>query len=347
MAIFSLLIPLLYALALAWGAFLIIMYRERLLWLLPALFCAIALHDVWQDVRPGPPSSREAVLFHAFLTICLAGGAHRMLVLYQRAREAVTRSTDAIASLARFPRENPHPVLRLEADGTVLYANQGAEPLLSLLDNDEPAMIQAALWPVLRSGQTTRLEVDSSGRTWSLTLVPLAAEGTVTVYGHDITDLRVREAQIEAASKLEILGQMAGEMAHDFNNTLTVMLRCAEALAENVMPDSARHHVLLMESITRAASTVQHLLAFSRRHPVRPGILPLYALGGLHAIFRVILPDHIRLDMDDPGRTDCAIRADRHQLEQALTNLVLNARDAMPQGGILRIRCQETVTGFA
>jgi two-component system, cell cycle sensor histidine kinase and response regulator CckA len=153
----------------------------------------------------------------------------------------------------------------------------------------------------------------------------------------DVTQKRSLEQLLVHSQKMEAVGQLAGGVAHDFNNLLAVIEGSGEMALEELNGHVAREDVAdMVTAAKRAASLTRQLLAFSRREAVRPE--PLQLAGVVHGVEKMIrrlIGEHItlltRLDEVSP------IMADSNQLEQVLVNLCVNARDAMPEGGTLRI----------
>ena len=153
----------------------------------------------------------------------------------------------------------------------------------------------------------------------------------------DITDRKSLEDQLRQAQKLEAVGQLTGGIAHDFNNLLAVMIGNAELLEEKVAGDgeAERYLAAISKSAERAASLTDRLLAFSRQQAlllVRADIAEL--IGGLEDMLRRTLGETIELTIEaEKGLWPGLI--DPHQFENAMINLAINARDAMPKGGTL------------
>ncbi|HYM83920.1 MAG TPA: GAF domain-containing protein, partial [Candidatus Dormibacteraeota bacterium] len=156
-------------------------------------------------------------------------------------------------------------------------------------------------------------------------------------------ELQQAQAQLAQSQKIEAIGQLAGGIAHDFNNLLTVIGGRSSLLLMRMRPDDpARKDVDLIQSTTqRAADLTRQLLAFSRKQVLEPKPINLKALvAGVTPILRRLIGEHIEIvivSTDDAGR----VMADPGQIEQVIVNLVVNARDAMPEGGTLTI---ETTT---
>lgn len=155
----------------------------------------------------------------------------------------------------------------------------------------------------------------------------------------DITDQRHLEERLRQSQKLEAVGQLTGGVAHDFNNILTVILGNAELLSESMPEGSANHAMATMtvSAAERGAQLTSRLLAFARRQPLEPRPLDLNALvSGLSGLLGRALKENIELEIVR-GLGLWVTEVDPGQLEVALLNLVVNARDAMPEGGKLTI----------
>jgi signal transduction histidine kinase/CheY-like chemotaxis protein len=153
---------------------------------------------------------------------------------------------------------------------------------------------------------------------------------------------RAREEQLRQAQKMEAVGRLAGGVAHDFNNVLTVILSAGRALSERLPPgDPGQEDAQeILESGARAAALTRQLLSFSRQQPLAPRTLELgeTALRTERMLGR-LLGERIAFSVNvrAPGR----VRADPGQTELALVNLVVNARDAMAEGGRLEVEVDE------
>ncbi|MCD6727909.1 MAG: PAS domain S-box protein [Solirubrobacteraceae bacterium] len=155
------------------------------------------------------------------------------------------------------------------------------------------------------------------------------------------------EQRLAQAQRLESVGQLAGGVAHDFNNLLSVILSCV-GFAEHQLDESSPVRAEV-EEIGRAAecaaALTRQLLMFSRREVVQPEVLDLGALvGGLESLLSRSLGEQVTLRIARDGHLP-AVLADRSRLEQVLVNLAVNARDAMPEGGILAIEVRAVAGG--
>jgi two-component system cell cycle sensor histidine kinase/response regulator CckA len=165
------------------------------------------------------------------------------------------------------------------------------------------------------------------------------AVGGVVLSSRDVTEQKALEAQLRQAQKIEAVGQLAGGVAHDFNNLLTVIDFHTEMLLETT--DSAEPSredlVEIQKASRRAGALTRQLLAFSRKQLLQPRFMDLAAvLTDLEPMLRRLIGEDIQM-VCIPATELYPVLADRGQLEQALVNLVVNARDAMPHGGTLTI----------
>ena len=164
------------------------------------------------------------------------------------------------------------------------------------------------------------------------------AQGVVAMYA-DISGRKGLEAQLRQAQKMEAVGRLAGGVAHDFNNLLTVIRTAAEFLVADLAPDDARRAdaAEIRDAAARAAALTRQLLAFSRRQVLQERAVDANAVvTELEPMMRRLVEENVAVVTRLAPRLD-RIKVDPSQLEQVLLNLVVNARDAMPQGGTLLI----------
>lgn len=171
------------------------------------------------------------------------------------------------------------------------------------------------------------------------------AVGGVVLTCRDVTDRNELERQLRHAQKLEAVGQLAGGLAHEFNNLLAVIRGSAEGLAGELRESGAGQQALqqIEQCVDRAAALTRKVLTFSRRQAVQATVLDLdQVLTELQPILRQLLPSGIevvQLAEADGWR----IKADQGQVEQVVINLAANARDAMPAGGRVEVRTRRVV----
>lgn len=155
--------------------------------------------------------------------------------------------------------------------------------------------------------------------------------------------LRVRDEMLMRSQKVEAVGRVAGGIAHDFSNVLTIVTAACERLQDQIAvsgQSGSREIDMILRNCERAASMVRQLLAFSRQQTLAPRPIDMGRLvGSAGELLHQLLGEQIQLEIEvAPGLH--AVEADPGQIEQVLMNLAINARDAMPDGGTLRVRLQ-------
>jgi PAS domain S-box-containing protein len=165
-----------------------------------------------------------------------------------------------------------------------------------------------------------------------------ATEGFIGIID-DVTEHRMLEEQLRQSQKLEAVGRLAGGVAHDFNNLLTVIANYGQFLKQELPPGTRGRADLeeLLGATRRATALTRQLLTFGRKQPTSPKLLvPNEIIRGVEDMLRRLIGEHIALVIDlEPGIG--RVLVDPGQLEQILVNLAVNARDAMPTGGLLTI----------
>ena len=261
----------------------------------------------------------------------------------------------------------PDGVWMLDADDRTSFVNRAMTEMIGMEPSemlgrrptefvDEPTRerLEAAL-ARRRSGATERYELtfkrsDGSELITEISATPLFDEdgsyAGSTAIVVDATDRRRAqrardqlEARLQQTQRLETVGQLAGGIAHDFNNILAVILNYAHFVHEQLPEDSSLRDDVqqITRAAARASELTRQLLIFSRRDPATPQTLDVNALvGDTERLLRRSLGDGVHLTTS-PCNARCFVRADPAQLEHVLLNLVVNARDAMPEGGSIEI----------
>jgi PAS domain S-box-containing protein len=170
----------------------------------------------------------------------------------------------------------------------------------------------------------------------ALEMEPGAASYVVTV--QDVTELKRAEERLRRAQRMEAVGRLAGGVAHEVNNMMTIILGFGDLLAAGDLPaDRQREVEEIRKAAVRTARITQQLLAFSRQQVLQPADLDLdEVVGEMSAVLQHLLPANVRVETV-LSPVSATIHADRSQLDQVLINLAFNARDAMPTGGTLRL----------
>ena len=210
----------------------------------------------------------------------------------------------------------------------------------SLLEDPASLMaVRAAAEQGREPAEALRL---ADGRRIELTANPQRLDGVTLGWVfrfRDVTERHLLEEQLRQSQKMEAVGQLAGGVAHDFNNLLTIVRGNLDLLRDDVTLSGDAHELLdeVGRAAARAADLTRQLLAFGRKQTLRVSVFDLgETLTGIEPMLRRVIGANITLSADrDASATP--VRADRGQLDQVVMNLVLNARDAMPAGGAIRL----------
>jgi PAS domain S-box-containing protein len=214
----------------------------------------------------------------------------------------------------------------------------------------------AASGPTTLGRELTAVRADGKDVPVEIGLAAIRHGGSplVTAYVRDLTErkrteerLHQTEEQFRQAQKMEAVGQLAGGVAHDFNNLLTVLSGHTDLLLnDSELPAHVRDSLEQMRDATRRAATLtRQLLAFSRKQVLLPSVLDLRAIvNDMGRMLRRLIGEHIELRVSVAPDL-WPVRADQGQIEQALLNLAVNSRDAMPRGGILTITAANREAG--
>lgn len=306
---------------------------------------------VWQDIAAALERSGR---FNADLgpagryLVTRASGGEVQLWLAEVAGSAPSAIQDHGEDFDRLPVS----LLTLDATATILRINDSARELLG---DAAPGQSLSTLLDGLGREIGDWVSDVHAGRTiGSAEVLHLRGEGSdrfvqvslsrghgdhVTAVLSDASALKTLEAQFVQSQKMQAIGQLAGGIAHDFNNLLTAITGHCDLLMlrhDKGDPDYADLDQI-SQNANRAAALVRQLLAFSRKQTLKPQIMDLRdTLSDLTHLLNRLVGERIVLTFDhDPSLR--MIRADRRQLEQVIMNLVVNARDAMPQGGDITV----------
>ena len=266
---------------------------------------------------------------------------------------------------ARIFNSTPVAIAAVDAAGAVLRPNaafarlaqaalktDAAKGRLSIFDlvaeRDRAALGASIEAAAQGKGEIAPLDVslEAAGAARSARLFVSAADpktdegACATIFALDTTEQSTLQENLVQSQKMQAIGQLAGGVAHDFNNVLTAIIGYSDLLLANHRPTdpSFQDIMQIKQNANRAAGLVRQLLAFSRRQTLRPQTLQLNdVLSELQMLLRRLVGETIRLDVVY-GRDLWQVKADLNQFEQVIVNLVVNARDAMSDGGKITLR---------
>ncbi len=277
------------------------------------------------------------------------------------------KGEDLRAAEVRFARifnSTPVAIAAVDAAGAVLRPNaafarlaqaapksdaKGRLSIFDLVAERDRAALRAAIEAAAQgNGEIAPLDVSLEGadaarsaRLFVSAADPGADEGaSATIFALDTTEQRTLQENLAQSQKMQAIGQLAGGVAHDFNNVLTAIIGYSDLLLANHRPTdpSFQDIMQIKQNANRAAGLVRQLLAFSRRQTLRPQTLQLNdVLSELQMLLRRLVGETIQVDVVY-GRDLWEVKADLNQFEQVIVNLVVNARDAIKDGGAITLR---------
>jgi two-component system cell cycle sensor histidine kinase/response regulator CckA len=284
----------------------------------------------------------------------LPSGLHQIFLFPKETRHLTETENDWT-----FFSALPVPLLKISASGNIVLSNAPARDLLGVELSDAPLFsdileglgrsVSQWLQEAIEGRNTSRPEflrvTDNKQERFvqvSLRCMPSKSDAFLIAVLNDATELKTLEAQFVQSQKMQAIGQLAGGVAHDFNNLLTAISGHCDLLLLRHDRGDPDHSDLLQihQNANRAASLVGQLLAFSRKQTLCPEVIDLRdTLSDLTHLLNRLVGEKVFLELIyDPGLK--SIRADKRQLKQVLMNLVVNARDAMPEGGEIKIRTE-------
>nr|WP_099343727.1 MULTISPECIES: PAS domain-containing sensor histidine kinase [unclassified Actinoplanes] len=292
---------------------------------------------------------------------------HRLDEAGARERAARDVAEAHRATLATVVEHSDDAIVGLDPDGLITAWNHGAErilgyaaeevlgrPITMIADDATGAAEQREVMALIRGGarghsyEARRLRKDGTPVDVALTITAIRDQtGTITGFStvaRDITAAkesaerqRAVQERTQQAQRMESLGNLAGGVAHDFNNILAIIANYTEFAIEETTGNPAVQADLIQvrSAAERAANLTRQLLTFTRGDAIQPRDVPLdAALAEVHGMLERTIGEHIHLVVTPP-RTPLTVHADPGQLQQVLLNLAINARDAMPEGGTL------------
>ena len=212
-----------------------------------------------------------------------------------------------------------------------------------LLPPDRVAELEE--WPRAEGGrayESVHVRLDGTKVPVLVSVTPLGdgqRPGSYVVTVQDLTDLKRTEERLQRAQRMEAVGRLAGGVAHEVNNMMTIIMGFSDLLSRELDLDGGRLREVeeIRKAAMRAAKITTQLLAFSRQQVLQPTDLHLnQVVEEMVPVLRLMLPANVKVQTS-LAPTDVAVRLDRSQLEQVLINLAFNARDAMISGGTIRV----------
>lgn len=294
------------------------------------------------------------------------GGAEHHLLFIQDV-SAYKRAQGDLGKLFQAIEQSPSSVVITDKDGRIEYVNPkfsetsgytyaevaGKNPRF-LKSGQVPPQVYQNLWHTIVSGQVWRGEFLNRKKNGDLywetvAIAPIRdASNRITHYvgmKEDVTERKRTEEQLRVAQRLEVIGQLTGGIAHDFNNLLGIIVGNLQLLEEKPSLDGESRELIAdaIWSAERGAQLTHRLLAFSRRQRLHPTVLDLnHVLREMTELLRRTLGEKIEI-REELGAELGKTKIDRAQLESAVLNLVVNARDAMPDGGTLTISTENVL----
>ncbi len=289
-------------------------------------------------------------------------GASRTLVINRGRDNGVDPQRAAEVRFMRFFHNTPMAIATVDRDGgivrtnslfallfhNVLSAESGNRSIGVAVAERDRSALEAAIAQAAR-GKGDIAPVDAAlagdGERFGRFYVTAVEEEerdqeAAIVYALETTAQRELETKLNQQQKMEMVGQLAGGIAHDFNNVLSAIIMATDFLLNAHKPTDPSFGDIMQikQNANRAASLVRHLLAFSRKQTMRPQVLDLgEVLSDLTMLLRRLIGEKVTLDVVH-GRDLWPVKVDISQFEQVIVNLVVNARDAMPEGGRLTLR---------
>jgi signal transduction histidine kinase len=225
---------------------------------------------------------------------------------------------------------------------TLWRPDYGVEGLVKALTAIASVLTAAMLWVLLPRAVALPSTGALREANEELQRQVLLRDSAVAALRRETVERKRAEEMLHHAQKLEAIGQLTGGIAHDFNNLLTVVVANLELLDSRLDAESGlkKYVERAMKGATRGAELTQQLLAFARRQPLRPTSLNVpERMSGLSEMMRATLGQTVHVEFAVPSLL-WPVEADPTQLDSAVLNLAINARDAMPQGGLLTVHAR-------
>jgi len=286
-------------------------------------------------------------------------GVSRTLVLNRGKDGGKDAQRDAEVRFMRFFQNTPMAIATVDKTARVARSNarfatsfEGMigdnRSILSVVNERDRGTLEAAI-KLAAGGQgdipPVEAQLAGSNERWASFFVSAVDDKdgdgeAAIVYALETTAQRTLENKVYQQQKMESVGQLAGGIAHDFNNVLSAIMMATDFLLNAHKPTdpSFQDIIQIKQNANRAAALVRQLLAFSRKQTLRPQVLDLgEVLGDLGMLLKRLIGEKVTFGGVKHGRDLWPVKADLSQFEQVVVNLAVNARDAMPDGGVLSI----------
>jgi two-component system cell cycle sensor histidine kinase/response regulator CckA len=289
-------------------------------------------------------------------------GPSRTLVINRASDDGSDPLRAAEVRFMQFFHNTPMAIATVDQQGRIVRSNalfarlfnpvlagegpDGRSILAVIAERDRSALEAAIRRAADKQGEIAPVDAavggagDRSARFYVTAVEEQHNHEAAIVYAIETTEQKDLENKFTQAQKMELVGQLAGGIAHDFNNVLGAIMMASDFLVNAHKPTdpSFQDIIQIRQNANRAAAMVRHLLAFSRKQTLRPQVLDLgEVMYDLTMLLRRLIGERISLNVL-PQRDLWQVKADIAQFEQVIVNLVVNARDAMPDGGKLTLR---------
>jgi len=302
-----------------------------------------------------------------FYPVRHAGQAISEIAIYAREITNRKRAENELRRLYQAIQQSPSSVVITDVEGQIVYVNpkfcevtgyaheevMGQNPRILKSGHTAPEQYKQ-LWDTITAGRIWRGEFHNRKKNgdlyWEIASIGPVKDDAGEIINfvavkEDVTERRAVEEQLRQSQKMQAIGQLTGGIAHDFNNLLTIILGNLQLLKQPDGMDDRRRTLIddALWAASRGGELTHRLLAFARMQPLRPAILNLNdVVRGLIDLLRRTLGSRVDI-VEELAPGIPSVLADPGELERALVNLAINARDAMPGGGTLTIQTRRAI----
>jgi two-component system cell cycle sensor histidine kinase/response regulator CckA len=287
-------------------------------------------------------------------------GSSRTLVINRAGDNGNDPLRAAEVRFMRFFQNTPMAIATVDKQGTIVRSNAlfarlfnpvlkdgGGRSILAVVaERDRPALEAAIGRAADKQGEIDPVDATLAGpaerfaRFFATAVEEVGDHEAAIVYALETTEQRDLQNRLNQQQKMEMVSQLAGGIAHDFNNVLGAIMMASDFLVNAHKPTDPSFNdiIQIRQNANRAAALVRHLLAFSRKQTLRPQVIELgEVVFDLKMLLQRLIGERITLEVARQ-RDLWPVKADLAQFEQVIVNLVVNARDAMAEGGKLTLR---------